>query len=271
MEMERLDRDRIVFALGNLPIEVQIYESIDSTNSEAKRYALSGGGAPCAFFAESQTAGRGRMGRSFYSPDQTGVYLSLLLRAEEETADAVLMTTAAAVATWRAIRAVCGITTGIKWVNDLYYQGKKVCGILAESFFAEGNRYFIIGVGINLYTKDFPTEIQGIAGGLLDEGKDLRSRLAAEVIQNLYELTRRTGDPGLLEDYRANSMVLGRPITYVENGISFCGVAEEIDSLGRLLVRRADGERVLLASGEISLRVNEKKQDQILRGDEKES
>ena len=256
MSGERLKQKEIEAYLGDLPVALRVYDTIDSTNTEAKRYAMSGGAVPCAFLAETQTAGRGRMGRSFYSPDGTGIYLSLLLGAERRF-DPVGVTTAAAVAVRRGIETVCGIETEIKWVNDLYYQGKKVCGILAESFFADDVRYFVVGVGINLYTSDFPEELRQIAGGLLSEEKGLRGRLASEVIRNLYELTHRRDREEIMADYRAHSMVLGRQITYVENGRVREGVATAIDENGRLTVHLPDGTPAILASGEISLRVKE--------------
>lgn len=254
MNREKLNQQEIEAYLGDLPVALRIYETVDSTNTEAKRYALSGGAAPCAFLAETQTAGRGRMGRSFYSPDGTGIYLSLLF-AEENGSTTVGVTCAAAVAVHRAVERICGIRTKIKWVNDLYYREKKVCGILAESFFVGETRYFVVGVGINLYTADFPAELTGIAGGLLSEKKGIRGRLAAETVRTLYELIRQGDRTDVMKDYRAHSMVLGREITYIENGIPHEGVAEAVDENGRLTVRLAEGDVAILASGEISLRV----------------
>ena len=251
---DRLNREEIESYLKDVPLAVRIYDTVDSTNTEAKRYALDGGNVPCVFLAETQTAGRGRMGRSFYSPEGVGLYLSLLLSAEREW-DPVGVTTAAAVATRRAIETVCTIGTDIKWVNDLYYHNKKVCGILAESFFAGERRSFVIGVGINLYTTDFPEELRDIAGGLLSEKKGLRSRLAAETARGLWMLIRQPDRTEIMADYRAHSMVLGRQITFSENGITRDGVAESIDENGHLTVRLTDGTRAELASGEISLRL----------------
>ncbi len=259
MKDDKLNIEEIKAYLGDLPLSLRIYPVIDSTNTEAKRYATDGGPSPCAFLSETQTAGRGRMGRSFYSPDGAGVYLSLLF-AEESGFDAVGVTTAAAVAVRRAIEEICEISPKIKWVNDLYYQEKKVCGILAESFFAGDARYLVVGVGVNLYTEDFPAELQDIAGGLLPERRGVRSRLAAEVIRNLCELIRQSDRTDMMKDYRAHSLVLGRQITYTENGRSYEGVAESIDDGGRLTVRRSDGSLAILASGEISLRLTKSRE-----------
>ena len=251
---ERLDRERIAALLGDLPLTLRIYDVIDSTNNEAKRYAVDGGAAPAVFLAEGQTAGRGRMGRSFYSPDGVGIYLSLLFPLQGALADGLCLTSAAAVAVWRAIWQVTGIETGIKWVNDLYLGDRKVCGILAESFPVGEVRYGVLGVGVNLHTEEFPPELSGIAGALLPTSSGLRNALAAAMIRELIALVSSPEGAEWLSVYRERSICLGREVTYTQNGEVFCGMAEEIDGQGRLWVRHATGERVCLGSGEISLR-----------------
>ena len=248
--------------LSDTPLSLHLFPSLDSTNSEARRYATDGKQTPALFLAEEQTAGRGRMGRSFFSPHGTGIYLSLLLKTDSALSDPITATTASAVAVRRAILAVTGISVGIKWVNDLYYEGKKVCGILAESFFFGSERYLIVGVGVNLSTTDFPQELTDKAGSLFSGETPLRDALAAEIARGLYEILT-DGDPELfMNDYRAASLVLGKEITYLKNTVEHHGIAEEIDDLGRLLVRHPDGTTELLASGEISLQMNDKGEDQ---------
>ena len=151
MAYEALSAERIG---EELSFPVSVLRTVDSTNTEARRRILSGESLPQAILAEEQTAGRGRMGRSFYSPAGTGIYLSLCFEASGS--EILFLTTAAAVAVHRAIREVTGIVTDIKWVNDLYFRGRKVSGILAESFSVEEKRYVIRGVGVNLYTTEFP-------------------------------------------------------------------------------------------------------------------
>lgn len=245
--------------LGESPVPLRVYHRIDSTNSEAKRYALGGGKVPMAFLADEQSGGRGRMGRAFYSPAHTGIYLSLLLPWQVEWgSDAVCLTCSAAVAVHRAILRVTGISTGIKWVNDLYVGDRKVCGILAESFHNGSARYVVIGVGVNLYTEEFPEELKQTAGSLCPEDPHLRDRLVAAILAELYTIMRDPSPKGWLETYRQHSICLGRSIVYTENGIAHAAIAEEIDDGGRLWVRCEDGHRVCLSSGEISLRVYEK-------------
>ncbi|MBQ9086784.1 MAG: biotin--[Clostridia bacterium] len=243
--------------LRRLPLTLRCYEELDSTNTEAKRYAIAGGQVPAVFVAGAQTQGRGRMGRSFYSPEKTGIYLSLLLRMEGELENAVTLTSGAAVATGRAIRQVTGIETGIKWVNDLYYRGRKVCGILAESFLWEDARYVILGVGVNLCTSDFPEELQQRAGSLLDRQGDERTALTARIVSELYHLATRESEENWIEEYRSRSLVLGQEVTYWINGSRRQGVAVEIEADGSLRIRHADGSEERLSSGEITLRLAE--------------
>ena len=244
-------------ALAGTPLSVFLFSSIDSTNSEAKRHAMRGGASPALFLAEEQTAGRGRMGRSFFSPKSTGIYLSILFPTDDALSDPVTATTASAVAARRAILQITGLELGIKWVNDLYLKGKKVCGILAESFFVGQERFLIVGVGVNLSTTEFPEELLGKAGSLFSEETNLRDTLAVELAKQLLSLLCNPRD--FMDEYRAASIVLGKEITYLQNQMDYCGVAESIDDLGRLTVRHKDGTSALLASGEISLRIYDDK------------
>lgn len=251
---EMLD-ERVIGKELSLPVSV--LASVDSTNTEARRRILAGEPMPQLILAEEQSAGRGRMGRSFYSPKGTGIYLTLAFRATEQSGDTLPLTTAAAVAVHRAIEDVTGIATGIKWVNDLYYKGRKISGILAESMLLDGERYVILGVGVNLYTREFPVELSGIAGGLTDAGVGLRNRLAAALCAELSRLIQGENAEEVIGIYRKHSLVLGKQIVYTENGISYTATAEEIDGQGRLTVRHGDGRLHTLASGEISLRLYE--------------
>ena len=244
-------------ALSGTPLSIFLFPSIDSTSSEAKRHAMGGGTIPALFLAEEQSAGRGRMGRSFFSPKSTGIYLSILIKTDDKLSDPITATTASAVAVRRAILAVTGRSVGIKWVNDLYFAGKKICGILAESFFVGQERFLIVGVGINLSTVDFPEELREKAGSLFSCETNLRDALAAELAKNLWEILTTPHD--FMNEYRAASIVLGQAITYCQNGVERSGVAEAIDDLGRLTVRHEDGTTCLLASGEISLRIHNDK------------
>lgn len=253
-EEELYDIERLKNTLPDKGIAFCVYEDIDSTNAEAKRRAAEVP-TPALFIAEEQTEGRGRMGRSFYSPRGKGVYLSLLLRTKSP-AETVGLTSAAAVATVRAIRAVTGKETGIKWVNDVYFEGKKVAGILAESFSAEERSFAVVGVGVNLCGEnaDFPPELQATATSL-GEDKRLLTDLASTLAIELYTLLRTPADRAVMDEYRALSLVLGKPVRFTENGVTYEGVTEAVNDDGTLAVRLSDGTLHTLGSGEISLSI----------------
>ena len=235
---------------------IRVRDETDSTSSEARRYALTGGTAPALFIADSQSGGRGRVGRSFYSPSGTGIYMSLLLPMADSLADTLLMTSASAVAVRRAILRITGADVGIKWVNDLYLGDKKVCGILCELL--SEKKMMIVGVGINLYPSSFPEEISATAGSLLASGgdDDLRHALAAGVAEELLAISTELSDGRFMEEYKAHSTILGRELTYTENGVSRKGTAIDVDSRGRLYVLAPDGQTNILSSGEISVRLD---------------
>ncbi len=262
---DKLVRGGIAFeTLKKRGVGVFEYETVGSTNTEARVYAQSGGIAPALFLAREQTEGRGRMGRSFYSPRDTGLYMTLLLDVTGDApSSAVRLTTCAAVATARAVEECTDISVGIKWVNDIYIDEKKICGILAESFIANDRRYVMIGVGINLSTKAFPDEIAGIAASLgLDDASSVVGRLADSIGANLMDIYEsvRACDTSYIDEYKRRSVVLGRAVTYTAGDKRGSGIAEDIDENGALYVRLEDGSREILNSGEISLRI--KKEDE---------
>lgn len=238
------------------------FDSVDSTNSLARRMILSGEAkAPALFVADGQTGGRGRMGRSFYSPSDTGIYMTLVFDVTDDMSASVMrMTSAVSVAVTDAIERVTGRSVGIKWVNDLYLDGKKICGILAESFFSGERRYAAVGVGINLSTKDFPEELTGIAGSLTDDGESpFRRELTLAVCCEIFDIYEKIkqGDLSYMEEYRRRSIVLGKRVDLTVDGVTRSGVAVFVDDEGALCVRCDDGRERKLCSGEISLRISE--------------
>ena len=249
------DRQKRIEAM--LPAEVaalHIYRETDSTNTRARAYATDGGCVPALFIADSQTAGRGRTGKSFYSPKDTGLYASLLLAAEPGSA--VYMTPAAAVAVRRAAERVTGISTDIKWVNDLYLCGKKVAGILCESLFVGNKGYVIIGFGVNISTSEFPSDISCTAASLgLVGNTHVKDDLAVACTEELLEVWKSGLTPELIGEYKHHSAVLGQTVRFCENGVWHEGVTLDIDSEGRLTVRMNDGSKKTLSSGEISVRL----------------
>ncbi len=245
--------------LAQRGLSLHSYECIDSTNTEARRYAERGGGGNALFVANGQSGGRGRTGKTFYSPEGSGIYLTLLLDITDDApASVVALTSAAAVALAAACHRVCGVDCGIKWVNDIYVGGKKVCGILAESFTAHGRRFAAIGVGINLCTDSFPEDISDIAGSLVEgRAQGVRRQLVLAVVEELTDIyaALRAGNFCYMDRYRALSLVLGKEIRFWQNGTENDGAVLSIEDSGALKVRLCDGSVVLLSSGEISLRL----------------
>lgn len=243
-----------------LPIEVQ--KKVDSTNIELKRRALEGGVHGLTLLAEEQTGGKGRLGRSFYSPPGTGIYMSLLLKPDMDGADAVLITTAAAVAVCRGLHRVLGIEPRIKWVNDVYYEGKKVCGILTEAItdFEMGRiDSVILGIGINYRTEDFPDGIRDRAGSVGQESRIPRNDVTASVLNEFWNIYEHLAEREFMEEYRERSNVIGKDVRFLEGETWQDARALGIDDDGGLIVAYGteDGGMVqrTLRTGEITLRV----------------
>lgn len=234
-------------------INVAFYEETDSTNNQAKRLINEGLHENLLVCASRQTAGRGRQGKSFYSPDGTGIYMSLVIHPDSSLQNAVTATTAAAVAVCRAIEALTDITPEIKWVNDVYVNGRKICGILTEAVtdFESGTvSSVIIGIGVNISTADFPKDVEN--AGALDTDIS-RSELIAKITDELLEIT--LGDySSFINYYRTHSMIIGKEITFYENGKADSATALEIDETGGLVIRTASGDIRTLRSGEITVR-----------------
>lgn len=242
--------------LGN---RILYYPLTDSTNIQLKRAAQEQASAGLVAVAEEQTAGRGRFSRNFYSPRDNGVYMSVLLRPDFDAAQAALLTSAAAVCVSRAIEALTDCEVGIKWVNDLFVDGKKVCGILTEAameFESRRMEYAVVGIGVNMTAKDLPAELQEIVGGIDDHGgRPERNRLIAEILNQLEEMLEDFKREKFLPEYRQRSIVLGRRVNVLQSSEAEPGTALEIDDDARLVVRMDSGEVRHLNSGEISCRL----------------
>lgn len=248
-----LDISKLKAALPDF--KVLYFDEIDSTNSEAKRRILAGEKGKCLYIASHQTAGRGRQGKSFYSPADTGLYMSFSYPAGKNVTDAVFVTSQSSVAVAEAIEDETGLKCCIKWVNDIYIGQKKVSGILAESVRTDED-FIIVGIGINLFTDDFPDDIKDRAGSL--GVKELNvTRLAARLCHNMAYFIDNPGDKAYLSSYRAHSNVLGERIEYVKNSVKHEALAVSLTDEAYLKVLKDDGTYELLNSGEISLRVKE--------------
>ena len=243
-------------------LQLEVRPSVTSTNTLAKEMAAQGAKEGTVLIALEQTEGLGRMGRSFYSPQSSGIYFSIILRPKLKLEDALLITTATAVAVSQAIETVAGKPSSIKWVNDIYLGEKKVCGILTEASlnFESGSlEYAVVGIGINVDTKDFPEEISSVAGSLFcEKPKDspITSILVAEVLNNISKCMKSMTDKTYLEEYRRRSFLIGKDILVLKGKDTFYAKAIEIDEKARLIVEYDDKTTEALNSGEVSVRAD---------------
>lgn len=235
-------------------VEVLYYPCVDSTNNVCKKLLAQGKEGVFLVVSDQQTAGRGRQGKTFVSPKNSGIYFSLVLRPNTSFKNAVTATTAASVAVCWAIENLTDKKPQIKWVNDVYLDGKKICGILTEAItnFEDGTvDSVIVGIGINLKEGAFPEELKDIAGVL---NADInKNQLVAGVVDKLMEIN--TGDYEIFIDYyRAHSMVIGKKIKIIKGNDKTFATAVSIDPQGGLEVELENGEHTVLRSGEISIR-----------------
>ena len=233
--------------------DVQVYETIGSTNNEGKKQAHNLE-KPLIIVSEQQTMGRGRQGHSFYSPAGSGLYLTIVTPSELPFSTMALCTQLMAVAAVRAVKAAGGPELRIKWVNDLYLGTKKTAGILTEAVSnleTQKAEAVVCGIGLNLTTSVFPDEINGIAGSL---GKLDRNILTAEIASRFLKMAGELPDTSSwLGEYRERSFVIGHPLSFTLNGELLHGIGKEIDDQGRLIVSLEDGSDIVLSSGEVSI------------------
>lgn len=241
--------------------DISVLQTASSTNALVRDQANSGVPEGCMILANEQTCGRGRLGRSFFSPRDTGIYMSLLLRPKNYTGEqAVRITTMAAVAICEAIEAVSDQKAEIKWVNDIYVRGKKVCGILTEgSFNLESGllEYAVLGIGINLYQPEngFPKDLEDIAGSVLQtQQDDAKNRIVSEFLNRFYFYYHRADQEKYVGQYQKRSFVVGKQVALLSTDRSTDALVLGIDDQCRLLVKYADGTEDCYSSGEISVR-----------------
>lgn len=236
-------------------ISVRVLSSVDSTNTHAKRLAAEGCLSGTVVIANEQTGGRGRRGNSFFSPSSTGLYMSVVIRPHGAFVDSAYYTICAADSVCRAIEALTKKKPLIKWVNDIFIDGKKVCGILTEGAASLETReleYAVIGIGVNVTTDSFPDEIEAIAGAVND--KISRNELASRIITELYS--------ALCDDYkksvgyyRERSLVISKTVSFIKNNIHYTGECLDVLDDGQLLIRLENGETMTLNSGEVSVKL----------------
>ena len=244
----------------SLPIEY--YESIDSTNSEAERQLANGKEAPFIILAQSQSAGRGRLGRKWHSTDKGNIYLSLALRPFILPDRLKPFTLWMGLALCRHIEEILGIKLGLKWPNDILSpDGKKIAGILTEARLdVDTVRDLIFGLGLNIVPQhDFPVELKSIASSLSHNTGDSLdiNALTAEIIKTLingWDEFKENRWSLLFKEYWSRYDILtGKIVTIHLRGQPVTGLVEGIDESGSLIIKKSDGEAVLISSGEVSL------------------
>lgn len=243
---------------------LEVYDTIDSTNNRARALAEEGCAEWTVVAANSQSKGRGRMGKSFYSPKTSGVYVSVVVRPRANASEASLLTIAAAAATAEAIEAVCGAECGIKWVNDCFVDGRKVAGILTEASIGleeQALRYAVVGIGINVAPPEggFPEEVRDVAGAIFKEAptEETRNLLVAEVLTRFRRYAGDLSARAFLASYRKRLFVLDRDVFLVRGetreSVHVVGLTDD----GALVVRDENGGLCQVASGEVSLRMED--------------
>lgn len=242
-------------------IRTVIEDCVESTNKSVKLLAVNGEAEGYVLISRKQTKGRGRMGRDFYSPQGTGVYMSLLLRPQCPSEEVSLVTTAAAVSVCEALESIGASDCGIKWVNDIFVNGKKVCGILCEAGFNGANRtadYVVLGVGVNMYfpQDDFPQELQDIAGAVFSEQRDgAMDTFVSGFLTSFYNYYNSLSSREFISHYRKRCFVIGREISFLSQEQFSQGRAIDVDENCNLIVEKSTGERQVIGSGEISVRI----------------
>jgi len=264
-EPERLDCGLIRQAMpeSRRDLAIVLKQTTESTNDDAKKLGAIGAAHGTLVLSETQTRGRGRFSRGFYSPAGTGLYMSVILRPGFALSDAPLVTIASAVAVCRALKSLSGFFPAVKWVNDVYLFNKKICGILTETAMSAqsgGAAGVVTGIGINVSAKsgDFPPELRDKAGSVYPDGdpKISRSALAAYILNELLDICDEAdaGRRDFLHEYKSLLFMLGRQVSYTRGGESGRGLAYDVDGRGRLLIKvSGNGDTVALDSGEVSV------------------
>ncbi|MGR5590533.1 biotin--[acetyl-CoA-carboxylase] ligase [Peptoniphilus grossensis] len=240
-------------------IDIVIYDEIDSTNTEAKRRLYSSDVKDfTVIVADMQRGGRGRTGKSFTSPKGSGVYFSIILHPKDSYDFSCfdLTTVKAAVAVAEGIRESTGKQAEIKWVNDLFLKGKKICGILSEldaDFESRSVKSVIVGIGINVNKPkdDSFKDLKDIAGYI---GTDvIRNEILSSILNAFYENNYVKSDQEIIDYYKKHSLVIGRDLSFVLNGKKYSAKGVDINDKGNLIVDTGS-ERLTLSSGEVSIK-----------------
>ena len=252
-------RMKALLAERGVAWDVQVVYESESTNKDARAYYERTGEGSAFFIADGQTSGRGRRGRSFVSPHGAGIYMSILLTGVGELGSLTSVTAFTAVAVARAIEKVCGLRADIKWVNDIYYKGKKLGGILTEGSLAEDMHtasYVIVGIGINVLRSELPEELTDVAASIEEMiGRPVdRGLLIAEIAAEFERGIKDFASPEVVEEYRRRSYLVGREVTVHKLDGSYTARVVGIGNDMSLRLLLPDGSTENLITGEVSVR-----------------
>lgn len=260
--------------IGRSSTPNELHDVIDSTNNRAAELARNDAGEGVIVLARQQTGGRGRLGRTWVSPPDSGIYLSVLLKPPAESlAQPGLYTLATGTAVAGAVENVAGVRLGLKWVNDLVFEGKKVGGILAE--FPMGwtganggsGRYLVLGIGLNVRLsqealpeelKERVTWLEALTGMPVNPNM-LVAQIALQ-LEHAYDILRNDGDRAssrIIDEWKKRTVTLGREVQVTSGNTAFRGTATDIDASGALLVRNADGSIRAVHAGEVTVRLTD--------------
>lgn len=253
--MIKKDSSTLLSLEDNTGYRFEVFDEIDSTNNYLKAKAAEGQRRLCVI-ADRQTGGKGRLGRTFESPTG-GLYMSFICDPSDTKKAGDAVTAKTAVATARAIEKLTGLEIQIKWVNDLYCGGRKLCGILAEGGLdlSTGKLgYLVIGIGVNLTANSLSSKLSTIATSVEEENGPVpdKEKLAVQILKEFEQCTE------FREEYRRRQFLLGQPVEVHRGNEVFPAVAEDLDENCAMILRLENGERITLSSGEISLRIPQK-------------
>jgi len=257
-EQDILIKDEIKKGLPSFYNELEVFDTIDSTNDYIKKVSsIKKEGFIC--ISDAQSKGKGRNGRTFFSPKQKGIYMSILLKPNLEISESLKLTACASVAVFDAIKKNYGIEVAIKWINDIYYHDFKIGGILCVTEL-ETNKttteYMIVGIGLNIHKTDFTEELKNIAAPIENFTTKVKSRndIIKDILIFFHKYYQELNTLSFLPKYKKYSSVLKNYITVYESNTSYQAFVEDINNDASLIIKTEDGEVKTLNSGEISIR-----------------
>ena len=260
-EEDILIKEEIKKGLPGFYQKIETFDTIDSTNDYVKKIAATEKeGFVC--ISNSQSKGKGRNGRTFFSPKQKGIYMSILLKPSISIKDSLKITACASVAVFEAIKKNYNLEIAIKWINDIYYQNSKIGGILCESEIETNKNsieYMVVGIGLNIHKTNFTDELITIAASIEEFTEDYKKRntIINDILIFFHKYYQGINDLSFLPIYKKHSLVLHSNITIYENNKSYQAYVEDIDKNACLIIKKEDGTEATLNSGEITIRKNQ--------------